>query len=51
MHDVVDGDGAGVGRGAVAVAGVVVRRDEPQAAVVKAAHLGQDPEMIIRTVE
>ena len=44
MHDVVDGDGAGVARGAVGVPGSVEGRQEPQAAVVEIANLSQDPE-------
>ena len=44
VHDVVDGDGASVGRGAVAVPGGIVSRNEFQPTVVKSAHLRQNPE-------
>ena len=43
VHDVVDGDGAGVARGAVAVPGGVEGRQEPQPAAVETSHLRQDP--------
>ena len=44
VHDVVDGDGAGVGRGAVAVPGGVESRNKFQPTVVKTANLRQNPE-------
>ena len=43
MHDVVDSDGSGVCRGAVAVVGGIEGRQEPKAAVVETAQLRQDP--------
>ena len=43
VHDAVDGDWAGVGRGSVAVPRGVKGRDEPQAAVVETALLRQNP--------